>query len=80
MNGETPVHAAAIKTNLKIMCMLVEYGGDLRLHDNKHQTAKTLALQQTNHNLRRRMLAFIEEARSNAKIQTSKSHSEQLNL
>jgi hypothetical protein len=52
------------------MYLLIEYGGDLRLHDTDNRTPKTVALQQSNPNLRRKMLAFIEEARSNAKLQT----------
>jgi hypothetical protein len=73
-NGETPVHVTATKSNVKIMYLLIQYGGDLRLHDSQNRTPKTLALFQTNPSLRRKMLAFIEEVRSNAKTQASRSN------
>lgn len=80
-NGETPVHVAAGKANIKIMFMLIQYGGDLRLHDNQNRTPKTLALQQPNPARRRKMLAFIEEARSNARIHHNNADSvDHLNL
>lgn len=56
------------------MYLLIQYGGDLRLHDSQNRTPKTLALFQTNPSLRRKMLAFIEEVRSNAKTQASRSN------
>lgn len=66
------MHAAAAAGELKIMLLLLEYGGDLRLHDKKNRTPKTCAMQQENPTLRRKMLALIEETRMNAQIQSSK--------
>lgn len=45
------------------MLLLLEYDGDLRLHDYEGKAPKAWAMHQPNANLRRNMLAFIEEAR-----------------
>jgi hypothetical protein len=57
------MHAAAFTGDIKIMCLLIRCGGDLRLHDSKGQTPKDYALQIEKSLVRRRMLGFIEDVR-----------------
>ena len=70
-NGETAVHAATKSGNTKILGLLIQYGGDLRLHDNEGRAPRAWAMYQTNPNLRRKMLSFIEEVRYKAIQQAS---------
>ncbi len=70
---KTPVHAAAIGGNTKILALLIRYGGDLRLHDEEGKSAKEYALLSDNSEEKRKMLKFIEEVREVAMMQTAKS-------
>jgi hypothetical protein len=62
-NGETAVHAACLSGQTKLLDLLIQYGGDLRLHDNEGRLPKTWAMFQTNKNLKLKMISYIEEAR-----------------
>ena len=67
-DGQTAVHICAYTCNIKIMCLLIKYGGDLRLHDSNNRNPKKYATDQPNAILRRRMLGLIEDVRKLAFI------------
>ena len=69
------MHAAASAGNTKVLMLLLEYGGDLRLHDNWNRAVKAWVMFQTNPTLRSKMLAFIEEARFKTIVQTNSAAS-----
>ena len=61
--GSTPCHAAAFGGNTRILCKLVEVGGDLRLHDNKNRTVHDWALCHADPKRNKKMMGYIEKTR-----------------
>ena len=74
------MHVAARYGQTKILVLLLEYGGDLRLHDSHNRTPKTCAMQQESATLRRKTLALIEETRMNAQLQTNRTDAQKLSM
>lgn len=74
------MHVAARYGRTKIIVLLLQYGGDLRLHDSLDRTPKVCAMQQENSTLRRKTLALIEETRMNAQFQSNRTDAQKLTL
>jgi ankyrin repeat protein len=62
-DDQTPVFAAVKTGNTKIMRLLIQCGGDLRLHDKNGKMPKDCLEEIESSILRKRMIAFIEETR-----------------
>ena len=75
--GKTPVHAAIISGDTKLLGMLIRYGGDLRLHDDEGRNARDFILLMDNAETKKKLLKYLEEIRSFAMLQTSKSSQHQ---
>lgn len=69
-DGDTPVHAAANNGNARILSLLVEAGGDLRLHNRRGFTARDWAWKLADAKKRKNVLDLIEKRRSNALSQS----------
>lgn len=65
-DGDTAVHAAANGGNTRILNLLVEAGGDLRLHDRQGLTARDWAKKLSDTKKRNGIIDFIEKRRSTA--------------
>lgn len=65
-DGDTAVHAAANGGNTRILNLLVEAGGDLRLHDRQGLTARDWARKLNDTKKRKNIIDFIEKRRSTA--------------
>lgn len=61
IDGSTPVHAACYSGEPDIVSLLVEAGGDIRLHDNDGRGVKDWAMKHVDAKKARAVLLFIEE-------------------
>ena len=60
-DGSTPVHAACYAASPEVMSLLIDAGGDLRLHDNDGRSVKDWALKHMDKKKARAMICYIEE-------------------
>ncbi len=69
------MHAAIISGDTKLLGMLIRYGGDLRLHDDEGRNARGFIMLMDNPDTKRKLLAYLEEIRQFAIMQTNKPQS-----
>ena len=67
------MHVSIISGDTKLLGLLIRYGGDLRLHDNEGRDARDFILLMDNLDTKRKLLAYLEELRQFAIMQTTKS-------
>jgi len=56
----------------KLLGLLIRYGGDLRLHDNEGRNARDFIMLMDNVETKKKLLAYLEEIKQFAIMQTSK--------
>jgi ankyrin repeat protein len=69
-DGRTSVHAAAFAANVHIISLLVDAGGDLRLHDREGRSARDWAMSIIDSRKKRKMLKYLDKVKLTA-INTS---------
>ena len=68
----TAMHAASFSGNINIMLMLIEAGGDLRLHDKHNRSVAEWAVFNHDEKKQKKMVQFLKKAQSLAVSTTSK--------
>jgi len=74
-DGRTPIHAAAYAASVPVIMLLIDAGGDLRLHDKDGRSARDWANSLPDSRKKKKMLKYLEKAKLMAINSSSKDMS-----